>query len=96
MCYTYWVRFEWDPGKAATNKRRHGVSFEEALTCFSDPLALVLEELDHPERMILLGVSQARRVIFTVYAELAGDHVRIISARRATVHERRRYEEGTG
>jgi uncharacterized DUF497 family protein len=88
------VRFEWDPRKAASNKRRHGVSFEEAMTCFADPLALVLDEKRHPGRLILIGASQQRRVLFTVFAELVDDHVRIISARRATRRERRRYEEG--
>lgn len=95
MCYTNAVRFEWDPVKAATNRRKHGISFEEALTCFSDPLALLLEERRHAERLVLIGVSARRRVIFTVYAELDDDGVRIISARRATREERRTYEEGT-
>ena len=66
MCYTYVVRFEWDPAKAAANRRKHGVSFEEALTCFADPLALVLEDQRHAERLVLIGVSTNRRVIFTV------------------------------
>ena len=89
------MRFEWDPAKAAVNKRKHGVSFEEALTCFSDPLALLLEERRHAERLVLIGVSTHTRVIFTVYAELDDDGVRVISARRATRGERRSYEEGT-
>lgn len=96
MCYTNGVRFEWDPAKAAANKQKHGISFEEALTCFSDPLALLLEDRRHAERLVLIGVSARSRVIFTVYAELDADGVRIISARRATREERRTYEEGTG
>ena len=94
MCYTNVVRFEWDPAKAAVNKQKHGISFEEALTCFSDPLALLLEDRRHAERLVLIGVSTHSRVIFTVYAELDDDGVRIISARRATREERRTYEEG--
>lgn len=95
MCYTNRVRFEWDPAKAAANKRKHGVSFEEAMTCFSDPLALLLEDRRHAERLVLVGESTRTRVIFTVYAELDDDDgVRIISARRATREERRTYEEG--
>lgn len=94
MCYTNVVRFEWDPAKAAVNKQKHGISFEEALTCFSDPLALLLEDRRHAERLVLIGVSTRSRVIFTVYAELYDDGVRIISARRATREERRTYEEG--
>lgn len=89
------MRFEWDPAKAATNKKKHGVAFDEALTCFSDPLALVLEDRRHAERLVLIGVSSLTRVIFTVYAEMDDDGVRIISARRATREERRHYEEGS-
>jgi uncharacterized protein len=87
------VKVEWDPRKAASNKRRHGVSFHEAVSCFADPSGLLLEEEVHPERLILIGVAEKSRVIYTVFAELAGEVVRIISARRATTHERRRYEE---
>lgn len=94
MCYTYRVRFEWDPGKAAANARKHGVSFDEASECFEDPLALVLEEARFPERLILIGVPRARRLIFTVYAERGPAVIRIISARKATRNERRAYEEG--
>lgn len=87
------MRFEWDPGKAAANVRKHGVSFEEAAECFVDPLALVVDESRHPERLILIGVSKRRRLIFTVYAEREAATIRIISARRATRLERRHYEE---
>lgn len=88
------MKVEWDPQKAANNKRKHGVSFQEAVTCFADPSGLLLEDEVHPERLVLIGVSEKARVIYTVFAELAGDVVRIISARKATTHERRRYEEG--
>jgi len=94
VCYTYDLRFEWDPAKAAVNRRKHGVSFEEAAECFRDPLAMVLDEPRHPDRLILIGVSQRRRVIFTVFAERGPATIRIISARRATSNERRKYEEG--
>ena len=88
------MKFEWDPAKAAANKRKHGVSFEEAAECFKDPLALILEEPQYPERFILIGASQKQRIIFTVYVERRPAMIRIISARRATVNERRKYEEG--
>jgi uncharacterized DUF497 family protein len=87
------VKFEWDPQKAASNKRKHGVSFHEAVTCFADPSGLLLEDEVHPERLALIGVSEKSRVLYTVFAELADDVVRIITARKATTHERRRYEE---
>jgi len=89
------MQFAWDPRKAAANRRKHGVTFEEAVTCFADPLALLLEDRAYPERLVLIGTSSSERLIFTVYAEVQQDFVRIISARRATRPERRRYEEGT-
>jgi hypothetical protein len=87
------VRFEWDPSKAATNRRKHGVTFEEAAECFEDRLALVLDDPRYPDRLILIGESRKRRVVFTVYVEKDTATIRIISARRATRHERSRYEE---
>jgi uncharacterized DUF497 family protein len=87
------VKFEWDPRKAASNKRKHGVSFHEAVTCFADPSGLLLEDEVHPERLALIGVSEKSRVLYTVFAELADDVLRIITARKSTTHERRRYEE---
>jgi uncharacterized DUF497 family protein len=88
------VRFEWDPVKAASNKRKHGVTFEEAAECFRDPFALVLDDPLYPERFILIGASGRQRVIFTVFVEREAALIRIISARRATIGERRKYEEG--
>jgi uncharacterized DUF497 family protein len=88
------VRFEWDPVKAASNKRKHGVSFEEAAECFSDPFALILDDPRYSERLILIGASQRSGVIFPVYVERLPALIRVISARRATVTERRKYEEG--
>jgi uncharacterized DUF497 family protein len=87
------MRFEWDPKKAQANKRKHGVTFEEAATCFSDEHARFYEETEHPERFILIGVSTEHRLIFIVHAELENDRIRLISARLATRPERRRYEE---
>jgi uncharacterized DUF497 family protein len=88
------VRFEWDPHKAQSNKRKHGVTFEEAAECFADSLAMIVEDLEHAERLILIGQSQSSRLIFTVFAVKDGDVIRIISARRTTRAERRKYEEG--
>ncbi len=75
--------------------RKHGVSFEEAASVFADPLALAVEDAVDPGRTVLIGMSERRRVLLTVYADLDEDTIRIISARRATSHERRHYEEGT-
>lgn len=87
------MRFEWDPAKAARNARKHGVSFDEARECFEDPLALVLDEPRHPERLILIGQARSARLIFTIFAERSAGLIRIISARKATRRERRHYEE---
>ncbi len=95
MYYTYDVRFTWDPRKAAVNLRKHGISFEEAASVFADPLALVVEDAVDPGRAVLIGVSDRGRVLLSVYTEVDDDTIRIISARRATSHERRHYEEGT-
>jgi len=89
------VRFDWDPEKAASNLKKHGVSFEEAASVFADPLALYSEDPSHPERTRVIGVSTGRRLLFCVFVDRDEDEFRIISARKATAHERRRYEEGT-
>jgi uncharacterized DUF497 family protein len=94
VCYTYSVRFTWDPRKAASNLKKHTVSFIEAASVFADPLAAMLEDTLDPERAILVGQSDKRRVLLIVFIEVSEDTIRIISARRATSHERRRYEEG--
>lgn len=89
------VRFAWDPRKAASNVRKHGISFEEAATVFADPLALAIEDAIDPGRTLLIGMSERQLVLVTVYTDIDEDTIRIISARRATSHERRHYEEGT-
>ena len=88
------LNFTWDPRKATSNKKKHGVSFEEAATVFGDPLALAVEDAVEPERTLLLGMSERLRVLVVVHVELPSETIRLISARRATSHERRRYEEG--
>ena len=88
------VEYTWDAKKAASNLRKHGVSFEEAVTVFGDPLAAVVSDATYADRSVLIGISVSRRVLFTVFLEVSEETIRIISARRATAHERRRYEEG--
>lgn len=91
------LRFEWDPRKAATNRRKHGVSFSEAETVFADEHALLLNDPEHSEtedRFLLLGLSGALRVLVVVHCYRAGDTViRLISARRADREEQRQYDE---
>ncbi len=85
--------FSWDERKAASNLKKHGVPFDEAAAVFADPLALAIDDLLEPERTLLLGMSNRQRLLLVVHVELDESTIRIISARRATSHERRRYEE---
>jgi uncharacterized DUF497 family protein len=88
----------WDPAKARRNVRKRGVSFEEAATVFTNPLSSTIEDPLHCEgedRFIIVGESIQRRLLVVVHADL-GDRIRIISARVATLRERRSYEEGDG
>jgi uncharacterized protein len=89
-------RFGWDPRKGALNQRKHGVSFEEARTVFGDEHGLLLDDPDHSgaeERFVLLGLSAAFRVLVVVHSYREDeDTIRIISARKATRHERDQYD----
>jgi len=91
------LRFSWDPRKAASNLRKHGVSFEEAVTAFGDTLSLTIRDPEHSEsedRFVLLGLSANSRFLVVVHAERGDDDIRIISARLASRRERTQYEEG--
>ena len=79
-CVTLMVRFTRDPRKAASNLRKHGVSFNEAVTVFADPLAAMLEDALDPDRSILIGRSAMGRTLLTVFLELSQDTIRVISA----------------
>ena len=89
------LRFEWDPRKAATNRRQHRVSFEEAQTVFFDDHALLLDDPDESkdeERFVLVGLSAAPRVLTVCHCvRERGAVVRIISARKADKHEAAQY-----
>jgi uncharacterized DUF497 family protein len=90
------MEFEWDEDKAAANLAKHGVSFEEAQTVFDDPLYVDFYDPDHSiaeHRYIIIGESQARRLIIVSYTERDGK-IRLISAREVTRSEREAYEEG--
>jgi uncharacterized DUF497 family protein len=90
------MRFEWDPRKAASNLRKHGVAFEEAATVFQDDLSLSGEDPDHSaneERMITFGISNRGRLLVVSHTIRQG-RIRVISARPVTQTERRIYEEG--
>lgn len=90
------MRFEWDSAKAASNLRKHGVSFEEAVSVFYDPLAATAADPDHSEdeaRFLTFGISSAGRLLVVSHTEREAA-IRIISARAASKSERRIYEEG--
>ena len=87
--------FEWDPKKAESNARKHGVTFDEASTVFGDPLGLMLPDPDHSlneKRYLVLGISNKQTLLVVAFAERP-PRTRLISARRATPRERRRYEK---
>jgi uncharacterized DUF497 family protein len=87
------VNFTWDPAKATSNKRKHGVTFEEARTVFDDPHVMVEGQGHASEpRLVALGYSARSRVLIVIVAEVAYEEIRIISARRAEKHERKEYE----
>ena len=91
------LRIEWDTNKARANLRKHGITFDEAETAFSDDNALLLFDPDHStvdeERLVLIGISIALRVLVVIHCERdSGDTIRLISARRATKSERAQYD----
>ncbi len=88
------VRFEWDPEKARQNFKKHGVYFDEAATVFYDPLSATFDDPDHSigeHRLITVGVSSQGRLLVVAHTE-RGSAVRIINARPATAHERKKHE----
>ena len=89
------MEFEWDPRKAETNLRKHGVSFAEAGTVFGDGLAITVSDPDHSaseDRYITIGWSDRRRLLIISHTDRK-DKIRIISARELTKTERKEYEE---
>jgi uncharacterized DUF497 family protein len=91
------LRFEWDAKKARANQKKHGVSFEEAKTAFSDEHGLVIDDPEHSDsedRFVLLGMSAALRVLIVCHCYRArGDVIRVISARKADDQEQGDYFE---
>lgn len=88
--------FEWDSEKAISNFAKHGVSFDEAVTVFGDPLATTLLDTDYSsdeERWLTMGLSLQQRLVVVWHTD-RGESVRLIGARLATPAERRSYESG--
>ena len=94
------MEFEWDARKARTNAAKHGVMFETAITAFDDPFALVAPDAAHSTatepRWWLIGEADTGVVVVVFTVRQPNDVRRIISARRASREERRRYDEGKG
>jgi uncharacterized DUF497 family protein len=89
------LRFTWDPKKAATNLRKHGVSFKEATTAFDDAHSSTIPDPDHSAseaRFLTLGMSQLGRLLVVAHTD-RNDTIRIITARLPTRRERIDYEE---
>ncbi len=87
--------FEWDNKKAVANKSKHGISFEEAMTVFGDPLSLTIDDPLHSRderRYVTIGSSVNKKILVVIHAE-NDDIFRIIGARLATPKERRNYEK---
>ena len=86
--------FGWDRLKDEANRRKHGVSFMEAVSAFADPLSVTIGDPDHSEgeeRFILLGQSSQGRLLVVTHTD-RDEHTRIISAREASRQERKEYE----
>ena len=89
-----YVLTEWDPGKARLNVRKHGISFADAVASLEDEGALTMRDpfFDDEDRWVTMGRDVLGRVLVVVYT-WRGESVRLISARKATARERRRYED---
>ncbi|MDP2807561.1 MAG: BrnT family toxin [bacterium] len=89
------LNFEWDDEKAKTNIKKHSISFDEAITVFLDPFSLTIPDPNHSvdeQRYIFIGSSDKGRALVVVYTERRSN-TRIISCRKATLSERKYYEE---
>ena len=87
------IEFEWDENKSKSNEKKHGITFKEAIEVFFDPF---YQEGDassnEEERNFIIGYSLSQRILLVIYVERS-IRIRIISARQATHHERKFYEE---
>jgi uncharacterized DUF497 family protein len=86
--------YQWNRDKATANLRKHGIDFADAVSVFSDDLALTIpDERFDEERFVTIGLDGFGRILVVVYT-LRGEAIRVISARKASRQERQQYEEG--
>jgi len=87
------MEYEWDEQKAASNLMKHGVDFADATIALEDEAAMtVADEFADEERFITIGLDALGRLLVVVYTWRGEETIRLISARKATAHERRHYE----
>jgi uncharacterized protein len=89
------LRFDWDKKKAETNQRKHGISFDEAQSVFTDDHSIIVPDPDHSieeDRAVIIGSSRSGQTLVVCYVE-RDDVIRLLSARRATRAERGKYEQ---
>ena len=86
------MKYQWDQKKTESNYKKHGVYFSDAVSVFSDDLAITIDD-DYPneQRFVTLGMDSFGRILVVIYT-WRGDEIRIISARKATPSERKQYE----
>lgn len=90
------LKFEWDETKNLSNQKKHGISFGEAKTVFTDEFGRLIPDPDHSayeERFILMGMSVQFRLLIVCHCERNADTIRIISARKAEKFEQKQYED---
>jgi hypothetical protein len=89
------MKFEWDKNKAIENYRKHKIRFDNGIEVFRDPHSITIDDPDHSEdeqRFIDIGASDKGHILVVSYTE-RNHHIRIISCRKATRDERKKYEE---
>ncbi len=89
------LEFEWNIEKSRINEKKHGITFEEAISVFDDETAAFLHDSEHSfneDRYLLIGYSKYNNLLFVSFTE-RDDRIRIISSRKATKNERKGYEE---
>ena len=89
------MKFEWDPNKAASSVRRHGIAVEDAASVFGDPLARTIPDPEHSTgeaRFVTMGLTAGGRLVVVVHTDREG-RTRLVSARPATRREKKSYEE---